>query len=597
MPLPDTTGRGVGEATTTLLVRLVRKYVRHHIGRFAAAGACMVVVAAMTALNAWLLEPVLDKVFLERDERMLLLLPAAVLAIAFVKGAATFGQAYLMSIVGQRIIAAVQGDLFAHLMRADLAYFHRETTGKLIANFLNDAQLLQEAVGRALTGMAKDAVTVAFLIGLLFYQDWRLALITCVILPVAIVPIRNLGKRMRKASSRTQAATGVFSAILTETLQGVRHIKAYAMEAHETARARAAIGDRLKEMFKVVRTRALATPFVETLAGIAVAAVVWYGGVRVIAGDTTPGTFFSFIAALIMAYQPIRSLANLNAALEEGLAAASRILSHLDVEPAIREAPGAPPLTVGAGEIAFNRVSFAYASGKTALREISFTVPAGRSVALVGPSGAGKSTVINLIPRFYDIAHGRVAIDGTDVRAVTLASLRGAIGLVSQEATLFNDTVRANIGYGRPGASEEAIRAAARDAAAHDFIMALPQGYDTPVGENGVMLSGGQRQRIAIARAMLKDAPILLLDEATSALDAQAERQVQAALTQLMKGRTTLVVAHRLTTIQDADQIHVIDDGRIVESGRHGELLARGGLYARLYAEQASDEPARAASG
>jgi subfamily B ATP-binding cassette protein MsbA len=242
-------------------------------------------------------------------------------------------------------------------------------------------------------------------------------------------------------------------------------------------------------------------------------------------------------------------------------------------------------------------VSFAYANGKTALREISFTVPAGKSVALVGPSGAGKSTVINLIPRFYDIAHGRVAVDGTDVRTVTLASLRGAIGLVSQEATLFNDTVRANIGYGRPGASDEAIRAAARDAAAHDFIMALPRGYDTVVGENGVMLSGGQRQRIAIARAMLKDAPILLLDEATSALDAQAERQVQAALTHLMKGRTTLVVAHRLTTIQDADHIHVIDDGRIVESGRHGELLARGGLYARLYAEQASDEPARAASG
>ena len=579
--------------TSELVGRLLRDYVSKHIPRLLIAALFMVIVAGTTALNAWILEPVFDEVFLDQNEDMLLLIPLAVIAIALIKGISTFAQAYLMSAVGQSVIAALQGDLFAHLMRADLAYFHKMTTGRLISNFLNDVQHLQEMLGRALSGMAKDSVTLVFLIALLFYQDWRLAIVTCVIFPIVIIPIRNLGRRMRKASTRTQVETGRFSALLNETMHGIRHVKAYGMEAYETKRADDVIADRLRAMFKVVRTRAMATPFVETLSGIAIAAVIYYGGTRIVSGETSPGTFVSFLAALIMSYQPLRSLANLNTALQEGLAAAQRIFAHIDVEPEIAEADHPVELTVENGEIAFKEVWFNYANGKAALKGVSFNIEAGKTVALVGRSGAGKSTVINLLPRFFDVGAGSITIDGIDLREMSLASLRGSIALVSQESTLFDDTVRANIAYGRTSATDTEIETAAVDAAAHDFILTLPNGYDTMVGENGVLLSGGQRQRIAIARAMLKNAPILLLDEATSALDSDAERQVQSALTTLMRGRSTLVVAHRLSSVQDADRIYVIDDGRIVEAGRHGELLTRGGVYAELYAEQAG-ETARA---
>ena len=568
--------------------------MRRHVSRILLAALCMVVAAATTALNAWILEPVFDEVFLGGNEDMLVLIPLAVIAIAVVKGFATFAQAYLMSTVGQSVIAALQGDLFAHLMRADLAYFHRVTTGKLISNFLNDVQHLQEMLGRALTGTAKDGVTLAFLVGLLFYQDWRLAIVSCIVFPIAIVPIRNLGRRMRKASTRTQLATGRFSALLNETMHDVRHVKAYGMEAYETRRAYDVIADRLREMFRVVRTRALATPFVEVLSGFAIGGVIFYGGTRILAGETSPGTFVSFLGALLMSYQPLRSLANLNTVLQEGLAAAQRIFAHIDVEPEISDRPDAVALPVEAGAIAFDDVRFTYANGKAALNGVSLEVPAGATVALVGRSGAGKSTAINLLPRFFDVDAGSITIDGVDLRRATLASLRGAIGLVSQESTLFNDTVRANIAYGRIDADEREVERAARDAAAHDFIVELPRGYDTVVGERGVALSGGQRQRIAIARAMLKNAPILLLDEATSALDAESERQVQQALNTLMRGRTTLVVAHRLSSIQEADRIYVMEEGRIVETGRHGELLARRGVYAELYATQQTVELAGA---
>jgi subfamily B ATP-binding cassette protein MsbA len=363
------------------------------------------------------------------------------------------------------------------------------------------------------------------------------------------------------------------------------------MEGYETGRASAAVERRLTHLLKLVRTRAAATPVTETLGGVAVAIVILYGGYQVIDGITTPGTFFSFIAALVMAYQPLKSLANLNTALQEGLAAAQRVFALLDVEPDIADRPGTPALQITGGEIDLEDVSFTYRAGAPALRNVGLKVPAGRTVALVGPSGAGKSTLLNLIPRFFDASTGRVSIDGADVRAVTLASLRGAIALVSQETGLFNDTVRANIAYGRPGASEGDIVSAARAAAAHDFIGELADGYETMIGENGVRLSGGQRQRLAIARAMLKDAPILLLDEATSALDAEAERQVQEALKRLMEGRTTLVIAHRLATVLNADRIYVMDQGRIIEAGSHAELVAKGGVYARHHALQFAEEP------
>lgn len=575
-------------ASHALVGRLYRGHIRRHLAKLSFAAVCMAIVAAATAANAWMMEPVLDKVFLERNEEMLLLVPVAVLAIALVKGIAGYLQGYIMAAVGQRIIADVQIDLFAHLMRADLGFFQRTTSGRLVSNFLNDANLLRDAVSKALTGIAKDTLMLAFLVALMFHQDWRLATVTFLVFPIAILPVRNLGKRARKASTETQERTGRFSAILTETLQAARHIKAYGMETYESGRAKDAIEARLLAIYKVVKTRAAASPIMETLGGVAVAAVIYYGGSRVIAGETTPGTFFSFMTALVMAYQPMKSLANLNTALQEGLAAAQRIFNMLDVEPEIRERPDAPALQVAKGEIRFEGVTFVYADGEPALRDIDLAVPAGQRVALVGSSGAGKSTLLNLIPRFYDATSGRVLIDGQDIRDVSLASLRTSIGLVSQEATLFDDTVRANIAYGKPNATDEDVETAARAAAADTFIRAIEGGYDGVVGESGTRLSGGQRQRIAIARAMLKDAPILLLDEATSALDSESERQVQEALATLMEGRTTLIVAHRLSTIIDADVIHVIDQGRIVESGSHAELMARGGVYARLYRSQSA---------
>ena len=579
------------DASTNVLVgRLLREHLRPHWKKLLAAGICMIIVAAATAANAWLMQPVLDDVFLNKDRAMLMLVPVAVLVVALVNGFASYGQGTLMGVAGQRIVADIQVAMFAHLMRADLAYLHRDTSGRLVSNFLEDANLLRNAVARAVTGMAKDVLMLAFLLALMFYQNWRLALVAFVIFPLALVPVRILGQRMRRASRTMQERTGSFSAVLAETIQGVRHVKANSREGYEIARASGAIRARLASWNEMVRTRAATAPLMEALGGIAVALIVWYGGAQVIDGETTPGTFFSFIAALLFAYQPMKSLASLNSVLQEGLAAAQRIFDLLDVEPHIVDAPDAKPLATRRGEVQFDAVTFRYADGRAAVKDVSFVAQAGHTVALVGPSGAGKSTIINLIPRFYEPNSGAIRIDGADVRTVTLASLRGSIALVSQEASLFNDTVRANIAYGKAGASDDDIVACAKAAAAHDFIAALPQGYDTMVGETGVLLSGGQRQRIAIARAMLKDAPILLLDEATSALDTESERHVQLALSRLSRNRTTIVVAHRLSTIVDADVIHVLAEGRIVESGSHAELLLRGGLYARLYAAQGRDD-------
>jgi len=433
-------------------------------------------------------------------------------------------------------------------------------------------------------------LTLLALVGVMFMQDWQLATIAFVIFPIAVIPIVRIGKRIRKVSVNTQEEMGQFMTLLEQTFQGARVVKAYCMEAYEAGRVRAIAEKIFKLNFKADKIRALSSPIMETLGGFAIALVIWYGGYRVINSSMDPGSFFSFITALIMAYEPMKRLANLNAALQQGMAGAQRLFEVLDREPLIKERPDAAEISVTGGQIKLENVCFSYVPGQPALDGVSLEVPAGKTVALVGPSGAGKSTILNLIPRFYDLDDGVITVDGTDVRDATFASLRGAMSLVSQEITLFDDTIRANIAYGRPGASEEDIIEAARNAAAHDFIMAFPEGYETFVGERGMKVSGGQRQRLAIARAMLKNAPILLLDEATSALDTESERHIQSALKKLMAGRTSLVIAHRLSTVIDADLIHVIDKGKLAESGTHAELIAKDGIYARLYALQFDGE-------
>ena len=572
--------------TAALVRRLVRDFIRRHIATIGLALVCMGIGAGSTALRAWLMEPVLDRVFIAHDASLLYVLGGAALLLAVVKGFADYGQTLLMTRVGQRVIADVQNAMFARLIRADLAYFHATSSGLLISRFTNDVWLLRGAAANVLAGIGRDAFTVVFLVGLMFYEDWLLALVSFFAFPLAIRPMLRIGRRMRRVSTHAQQELGQLTTLLNQTFQGARHVKAYGMEAYEEARARTLFERIYRLVDRANRTRSRGTPMMEAIGGAAAAAVILYGGHQVIVGSRTPGAFFSFMAALFMAYAPLKSLAMLNTTLQEGLAAAQRVFAVLDIEPAIREIPGAKPLRAVAGEVRFEDVRFGYVPGVVAVDGISLTVPAGGTVALVGPSGAGKSTLLNLIPRFYDVTGGRITIDGQDVRSVTLGSLRAAIALVAQEVSLFDDTVRANIAYGRIDASDAEIEAAAVAAEADQFIRELPDGYATLVGEHGIRLSGGQRQRLAIARAMLKDAPILLLDEATSALDGESERRVQAALRALMRGRTTIVIAHRLSTIVGADLICVIEQGRIVDSGSHAELLARNGLYARLYETQ-----------
>ena len=543
----------------------------------------MIVVAATTAGNAWLIQPVLDKVFLAQNATMLALIPLAVLALALTKGIASFFQDRMMADAGNRIVADVQARLFRHTICSDLGFFVSEGTGGLISRITYDVAALRVAMTSVLTGMARDGLSVVFLVALMFWQDWKLAAIAFIGFPIAYWPITRLGKRVRKVISQAQAQMGRITGRLEQTFQGVRQVKAYDREAFEISRIGTLIEGQYLLQLKAARIRAATSPVMETLGGVAIAGVIAYGGSQVLTGHTTPGTFFSFITALIMAYQPIKSIAKLNNALQEGLAAADRIYMVIDRIPEIQDAADAVVLPPVRGDVRFEDVRFSYRADVPAVAGLSLDVPAGTTMALVGPSGSGKSTLINLLLRFWEPQSGQITIDGHDIQEVTQASLRAQMALVSQEVSLFDDTVRANIAYGRLDASEEEIVEAAKAAAAHDFITALPEGYGTRIGGSGIRLSGGQRQRLSIARAMLKQAPILLLDEATSALDTESERQIQDALARLMRNRTTLVIAHRLSTVVHADQIAVLERGRIVELGDHASLVKANGTYARLY--------------
>ena len=578
--------------TRQLAGRIWRDYVRHHKVAILLAIVCMVIVAASAGGQARLIEPALDKVLVTGDERLVWIIPLAFLAISIIKGFGSYGQTVLMNRVGLRVVTTLQSEMFDRIVRADLAYLHGDATGKLISRFTNDVNFLREAVIKTVTGSVRDLLTVVVLVGVMFYTHWVLATMAFIVFPVSVFPVIYLGRRLRRVSAETQAELGVLTALLDDVFKGVRQVKAYGMENHEQRRADGMFESIFRFILKAARVRARSYPIMETLGGLAIAGVLFYGGYQVLHGETTVGKLIAFLTALVMAFQPMRSLASLNASLQEGLAAAQRIFTMIDYRPSIVDSPDSGPLKIEEGAIRYDDVTFSYGDGIPALRGVTIEARPGQKIALVGPSGAGKSTVLNLLPRFHDVSGGTVSIDEQDVRAVTIESLRRSIALVSQETGLFNTSVRDNIAYGDPAADDNAIIEAAKSAVAHDFISELPQGYDTIIGEAGLRLSGGQRQRLSIARAMLRDAPILLLDEATSSLDTQSERLVQEALKRLMVGRTTLVIAHRLSTVIDADRIYVFDGGQVVEQGSHNELLARNSLYAELSRMQLAPDEA-----
>jgi len=552
------------------------------------AMVCMMVIALATSATAFLVKPALDDIFFNKDLKMLKLIPIVVIIIYLLRGLGIYGQAYLMNYVGESVIRRLRNSLYDHIQDLPISFFHKEKTGTLMSRITNDVGVIKGMVSTAVTGALKDAFTIFGLTIVIFYRDWKMALFAFIVLPIAFIPVVEFGRRVRKISTGCQEAIADLNSFLHETFAGNKIVKAFGMEPYEKKRFHEKTLNLFKLEMKATVASSLSSPIMEFLGGLGIAFIIWYGGSKVISGTSTAGTFFSFMAAVLMLYDPVKKLSGLNNAIQQGLAASDRVFDIIDRKSEIAEDDNPVEIQSQPHRVIFDNVFFKY-DEEMVLKNISIDVKAGEILALVGMSGGGKTSLVNLIPRFYDVTKGAILIDGVDIRRASISSLRKQIAIVTQEPILFNDTVRNNIAYGNQNASQEDIENAAKVAYAYDFIQGFPNKFETAIGELGSRLSGGEKQRICIARALLKDAPILILDEATSSLDTESEMLVQKALENLMQGRTTFVIAHRLSTIDYADRIIVVVDGHIVEEGKQEELIANQGEYYKLYNMQFSN--------
>lgn len=575
------------------LLQFLKPYVWPY---FVAAMICMVGYSVTSGAMPFLVESVMDDIFAKKDEKALFYLPFLIVGVFGFRGLTNFGQAYLTDYVGLKIINDIRNVMNRHLQTLSLSFFHRHPTGTLITRVNSDVALVRAALTDAAASFLRDTTSLIALITVAFLKDWFLATIAFVVFPASVFPVTRLSRKIKRFTRRGQIATGSLTSLLQESIQGNRIVKAFGMEKYEGERFQQENWRLFKQSLRASRVKGVVGPSMELLASFAIATVVWYGGSSVIGGGRTQGEFMAFMTAMFLMYEPFKHLTRTYTLLHQGIAGAERVFEILDSEPEIKERPNAASAPFLSRAIEFHNVSFGYGH-KLVLKDINLKIRVGEMVALVGVSGVGKSTLADLIPRFYDVTSGKITIDGVDIRDVTLKTLRSQIGIVTQHTFLFNDTARNNIAYGDPEKDMKDIVSAAKTAHAHEFVTAMPQGYDSPVGEMGMQLSGGQRQRLAIARALLKNAPILILDEATSALDTDSERLVQEALENLMVQRTTLVIAHRLSTIRKADRIVVLVDGSIAEEGTHEELLARKMEYSRLYNLQLLEDDAPARGG